>query len=145
MPFTRRTCLCCPLVQRARCGAGARTLAGAQPTLPQADRRRLALARLRDLPIVGATHPAMVRYLDNEQNPAKRLNEDCAREVMEWHTLGVDAGYTQHDVQKLAPVLTGLGHKFKEPVHAVGSALRVAHGGRPILCERRSETASIRR
>lgn len=68
-----------------------------------------ALGRFRDL--LGATvhHPAMLRYLDNEQNAAGRLNENYARELMELHTLGVDGGYSQKDVQELARVLTGLG------------------------------------
>ncbi|WP_207423937.1 DUF1800 domain-containing protein [Desertivirga brevis] len=35
------------------------------------------------------------------------LNENYAREVMELHTLGVDGGYTQHDVTQAARVLTG--------------------------------------
>jgi uncharacterized protein (DUF1800 family) len=35
------------------------------------------------------------------------LNENYAREIMELHTLGVDAGYTQKDVTELARILTG--------------------------------------
>lgn len=35
------------------------------------------------------------------------LNENYARELMELHTLGVDGGYTQHDVTELARALTG--------------------------------------
>jgi uncharacterized protein (DUF1800 family) len=35
------------------------------------------------------------------------LNENYARELLELHTLGVDGGYTQQDVQELAKVLTG--------------------------------------
>lgn len=68
-----------------------------------------ALGRFRDL--LGATlrHPAMIRYLDNEQNAANRINENYARELLELHTLGVDGGYTQQDVQELARVLTGVG------------------------------------
>ncbi|MDP9044694.1 MAG: DUF1800 domain-containing protein [Pseudomonadota bacterium] len=71
--------------------------------------RRHALGKFSDLLIASATHPAMIRYLDNEQNAVNRLNENYAREVMELHTLGVDGGYTQKDVQELARVLTGLG------------------------------------
>ncbi len=71
--------------------------------------RPRALGRFRDLLIASATHPAMIRYLDNEQNAAGRINENYAREVMELHTLGVDGGYSQKDVQELARVLTGLG------------------------------------
>src|SRR6202044_142618 len=71
--------------------------------------------------LLGATchHPAMLFYLDNWQNTDpksagakgqfKGLNENYARELMELHTLGVDGGYTQHDVIELARILTGLG------------------------------------
>jgi uncharacterized protein (DUF1800 family) len=51
----------------------------------------------------------MIRYLDNEQNAANRINENYARELMELHTLGVDGGYSQKDVQELARILTGVG------------------------------------
>jgi uncharacterized protein (DUF1800 family) len=37
------------------------------------------------------------------------INENYAREVMELHTLGVDGGYTQHDVTQLAEIFTGWG------------------------------------
>jgi uncharacterized protein (DUF1800 family) len=76
--------------------------------------RPRALGRFRDLLIASATHPAMIRYLDNEQNAAGRINENYAREVMELHTLGVDGGYSQKDVQELARVLTGLGVNFTD-------------------------------
>jgi uncharacterized protein (DUF1800 family) len=68
-----------------------------------------ALGRFRDLLGAVAHHPVMLRYLDNEQNAAGHVNENYARELMELHTLGVDAGYTQGDVQELARVLTGVG------------------------------------
>ena len=35
------------------------------------------------------------------------LNENCARELMELHTLGVDGGYTQQDVTEVARAFTG--------------------------------------
>lgn len=68
-----------------------------------------ALGRFRDL--LGATvyHAAMLTYLDNEKNVAGHINENYARELMELHTLGVGSGYSQHDVQELARILTGLG------------------------------------
>lgn len=68
-----------------------------------------ALGRFRDLLRAVTLHPAMLRYLDNEQNAAGRINENLAREVMELHTLGVDGGYSQRDVQEMARVLTGVG------------------------------------
>ena len=75
----------------------------------EATLRAHALGKFRDLLEASATHPAMLRYLDNERNAAGQINENYARELMELHTLGVDAGYTQADVQEMARVLTGLG------------------------------------
>ena len=61
-----------------------------------------ALGHFRDLLGGVVMHPAMLRYLDNDQNAVGHINENFARELMELHTLGVDAGYSQHDVQELA-------------------------------------------
>ena len=72
-----------------------------------------ALGRFRDLLGAVVRHPAMLQFLDNAQNASGRLNENYARELMELHTLGVDAGYTQRDVQELARVLTGVGVQTK--------------------------------
>ena len=68
-----------------------------------------ALGKFRDLLAATTHHPAMLRYLDNEQNAANRINENYARELMELHTLGVNGGYSQRDVQELARILTGVG------------------------------------
>ncbi|MGH8122427.1 MAG: DUF1800 domain-containing protein [Rudaea sp.] len=68
-----------------------------------------ALGHFRDLVLATLKHPAMLQYLDNAQNAANHINENYARELMELQTLGVDAGYTQADVQELAHVLTGVG------------------------------------
>ncbi|MCA3072501.1 MAG: DUF1800 domain-containing protein [Rhodocyclaceae bacterium] len=75
------------------------------------------LGRFEDLLLASARHPAMLFYLDQNQNVAdgtpgprgtvRGLNENYARELLELHTLGVDGGYTQQDVRELARVLTG--------------------------------------
>ncbi len=65
--------------------------------------------RFRELLMATLTHPAMLQYLDNAQNAGGHVNENYARELMELHTLGVDGGYTQADVQALARILTGVG------------------------------------
>jgi uncharacterized protein (DUF1800 family) len=80
------------------------------------------LGRFEDMVIASAKHPAMLVYLDNFQSIGPRsrgatlgnraraqrgLNENYARELLELHTLGVDGGYTQADVQELAKILTG--------------------------------------
>jgi len=69
----------------------------------------------KDLVLATLEHPAMLQYLDNNQNAAGHINENYARELMELHTLGVGAGYTQDDVQQLARVLTGVGINTAAP------------------------------
>jgi Protein of unknown function (DUF1800)/Ca-dependent carbohydrate-binding module xylan-binding len=67
----------------------------------------LGIAPFGDLLLASATSPAMLRYLDQDRSFSGNLNENYAREIMELHTLGVDAGYTQQDVTNLAGLLTG--------------------------------------
>jgi len=43
----------------------------------------------------------------NAQRQRRGINENYARELMELHTLGVDGGYTQKDVQEVARCFTG--------------------------------------
>ncbi len=101
-----------------------------------------ALGRFRDLLGATARHPAMLRYLDNAQNAASRVNENYARELMELHTLGVGSGYTQGDVQELARVLTGLGvrdgqFEFTPRRHDMGAKMLL---GQPITQRGLGET-----
>ena len=56
-----------------------------------------ALGRFRDLLAATASHPVMLRYLDNT-DARGHINENYAREIMELHTMGVGSGYTQEDV-----------------------------------------------
>ena len=71
--------------------------------------RARSLGRFRDLLAATLRHPAMLRYLDNDENAAGHINENYAREIMELHTMGVGSGYSQKDVQELARILTGVG------------------------------------
>jgi uncharacterized protein (DUF1800 family) len=68
-----------------------------------------ALGKFRDLLFASAQSPAMLVYLDNVRNVKGEPNENYAREIMELHTLGFNAGYSQQDVQELARALTGWG------------------------------------
>ncbi len=86
--------------------------------------RPRALGRFRDLLEATLRHPAMLRYLDNDQNAAGHINENYARELMELHTLGVGSGYTQGDVQELARVLTGVGVSLKPDAPRLKPALQ---------------------
>lgn len=84
--------------------------------------------RFADMLLASTKHPGMIVYLDNwlsigpnsqaaqHPNRGRRLpgggrptgvNENLAREILELHTLGVNGGYTQRDVQALAAIITG--------------------------------------
>jgi uncharacterized protein (DUF1800 family) len=66
-----------------------------------------ALGNFGDLLWASLRSPAMLIYLDNQENHAGNPNENYARELLELHTLGVSSGYTQRDVQEVARCLTG--------------------------------------
>ena len=132
--------------------------------------RPRALGNFESLLVATAQSPAMLQYLDNssstgpdsmaahnfvkpmfgkENKTPPGLNENYARELMELHTLGVNGGYTQHDVTEVAKIFTGwtvekpqqgggaefdlsrhqpgkkivMGHKFKENGQKEGLAL----------------------
>ena len=62
------------------------------------EQRRAAHPPLGDTSLVHTVHRRRVG-----------INENYARELMELHTVGVDGGYTQRDVQEVARCLTGWG------------------------------------
>ena len=75
------------------------------------------LSKFADLLLAAESHPAMLVYLDNASsmgpnsvagiNRNRGLNENLGREILELHTLGARAGYTQDDVVSFAKVITG--------------------------------------
>lgn len=52
-------------------------------------------------------NPAMLHYLDGDQNIADEPNENYGRELMELFTMGENNGYTQDDIVNVARALTG--------------------------------------
>ena len=99
--------------------------------------RRHALGRFEELLLASAKSPAMLLYLDNWRSfaphplfPKRGLNENYARELLELHTVGVNAGYTQDDVIAVARVLSGWSIARREPA---GFRFRArAHDGQPV-------------
>jgi uncharacterized protein (DUF1800 family) len=86
--------------------------------------------RFVDLLTAVEQHPAMIAFLDNQFSVGKDstaarfvsrfraaddgqpkrqfgINENLAREILELHTLGVKAGYSQADVTSFAQIITG--------------------------------------
>ena len=79
-------------------------------------------AKFEDMLLAAILHPLMIHYLDQDRSVGENsvqaarggklrgMNENLAREVLELHTLGVHATYTQTDVRELAELFTGLTH-----------------------------------
>jgi uncharacterized protein (DUF1800 family) len=66
--------------------------------------------------------PAMLRYLNNNQNRRARPNENLARELMELFTLGEGNAYGEQDIKEGARALTGYTYRddefvFRERMH----------------------------
>ena len=66
-----------------------------------------ALGNFGDLLKSVAHSSAMMGYLDADVNRKGVPNENYARELLELHTLGVNSGYTQKDIQEVSRCLTG--------------------------------------
>ncbi len=58
-------------------------------------------------PLAGPGMPNNPQPQPPAQRQRRGINENYARELMELHTLGVDGGYTQKDVQEVARCFTG--------------------------------------
>ncbi|UOG74411.1 DUF1800 domain-containing protein [Hymenobacter tibetensis] len=71
--------------------------------------RQLALGKFGDLLLAVSKEPAMLQFLNNQQNRKQRPNENFAREVMELFTMG-RGNYTEKDVKEAARAFTGWGY-----------------------------------
>lgn len=70
--------------------------------------------------------PAMLRYLNADQNVRGKPNENLGRELMELFTMGEGHGYTEKDIAEVARALTGVrvglnGYIFRRFLHDDGS------------------------
>ncbi len=78
--------------------------------------------------------PAMLNFLNNQQNRKDHPNENFAREVMELFTMG-RGNYTEHDIKEAARAFTGWGSnvkgefQFRRFQHDFGSKTILGHTG----------------
>ncbi|HTY71793.1 MAG TPA: DUF1800 domain-containing protein [Actinomycetes bacterium] len=77
--------------------------------------RKHALGNFKDMLLASAKHPAMLNYLNQAESTKDQPNENYGREVLELHTVGVDAGYDENDIYASAKILTGLTLKNLKP------------------------------
>jgi uncharacterized protein (DUF1800 family) len=122
--------------------------------------------RFEEMLIASSTHPGMMIYLDQVQSVGPHsplvqraalrrpgggrqqgLNENLAREILELHSVGLRAGYSQADVTEFARAMTGLsvggpndGSNANRPVFR-----DMAHepGGRTILGKHYPDTGKL--
>jgi uncharacterized protein (DUF1800 family) len=96
--------------------------------------RTHALGRFSDLLLAVSREPAMLQFLNNQQNKKEHPNENFAREVMELFTLG-RGNYTETDVKEAARAFTGWSYDgqnnfvFRERQHDAGSKTFLGHTG----------------
>lgn len=74
--------------------------------------RTHALGNFGDLLKAVSKSPAMLQFLNNQQNKKSSPNENFAREVMELFTMG-RGNYTEQDVKEAARAFTGWGFNLK--------------------------------
>ncbi len=86
--------------------------------------REKGLGKFGELLLAISKSPAMLAYLNNQQNRKNRPNENFAREVLELFTLG-RGNYTENDIKESARAFTGWGFAtsefvFREKQHDTG-------------------------
>src|ERR1017187_5564451 len=74
--------------------------------------RENALGNFGDLLREASKSPAMLSFLNNQQNKKQHPNENFAREVMELFTLG-RGNYTENDIKEAARAFTGWGFNLQ--------------------------------
>jgi uncharacterized protein (DUF1800 family) len=100
-----------------------------------ADSAHLTLAAWRS--IERAKNPAEIARIRTAALRRRGgLNENYGRELLELHTLGVDGGYTQHDVTEVARAFTGWtldapreggGYRFNPGAHDAEAKIVLGH------------------
>ncbi|WP_266368545.1 DUF1800 domain-containing protein [Tellurirhabdus rosea] len=97
--------------------------------------REKALAPFGELLTAVSKSPAMLQFLNNQQNRKNAPNENFAREVMELFTLG-RGNYTEKDIKEAARAFTGWGYNlegdfvFRRAVHDEGEKTVLGQTGR---------------
>ena len=75
--------------------------------------RSHGMGRFQDLLLAVAKSPAMIFWLDNNENHSRALNENWGRELLELFSMGV-GNYTENDVKEASRAFTGwtITHKL---------------------------------
>ncbi|WP_207428372.1 DUF1800 family protein [Pedobacter sp. SYSU D00535] len=96
--------------------------------------RKHALGNFREMVLEVAKAPAMLQFLNNQQNRKGHPNENFARELMELFTIG-RGNYTEDDVKESARAFTGWSFnregkfQFRPSVHDAGEKVFLGKQG----------------
>jgi len=89
--------------------------------------RKHAFGTYEGMLLAAMKHPAMLSFLSNDESRRKNVNENLGRELLELHTVGRGAGYTETMVRSSAKILSGRTwdydtgrYYFNEPWHWTG-------------------------
>ncbi len=105
--------------------------------------RKFAFGNFRDLLVEVSKSPAMLLFLNNQQNKKEHPNENFARELLELFTLG-RGNYTEADVKEIARAFTGwsfdrvtLSFRFNAKQHDADEKVifgrKGNHGGEDVI------------
>ena len=81
--------------------------------------REKGMGKYRDLLMEVAKNPAMIYWLDNNENHATAVNENWGRELLELFSMGV-SNYTEDDVRECSRAFTGWTMSPKLPRFHMG-------------------------
>ena len=81
--------------------------------------REKGLGPFREILVEVAKNPAMIYWLDNNENHADRVNENWGRELLELFAMGV-GNYTETDVRECSRAFTGWTMEPKLPRFPMG-------------------------
>ena len=81
--------------------------------------REKGMGKYRDLLVEVAKNPAMIYWLDNNENHATAVNENWGRELLELFSMGV-SNYTEDDVRECSRAFTGWTMSPKLPRFHMG-------------------------
>ena len=81
--------------------------------------RRIGLSNMREILLELSKDPAMIFWLDNNENRKGEPNENYGRELLELFSMGVD-NYTEEDIKDCARAFTGWTFTQPPPLYPQG-------------------------
>lgn len=96
--------------------------------------RKLSMGNFHEILLAVSKDPAMIIWLDNQQNRKGKPNENYAREIMELFTMGI-GNYTENDIKEAARAFTGwqapaTGFLFSKGQHDYGEKTFLGETGK---------------